>query len=187
MSNPKKKKKIHPSPLRKYTLLRVYAFSHSQASGTHNWWIVGPTNCERRKTYTHNRVYFLLSSLFLSALPQSIAHQHLHLLSLSTPKLYSHCLASLPVIEIHWPSSLVPTILTFVLSENAQNCLSFLSFPTIDVGSSLAASNTWRCKKVFSSLFFNLFSEFFYLYMCFALFFCFYKLTYTFVCTKDLI
>ena len=85
---------------------------------------------------------FSSPSLFLSAPSQSTAHQHLHLLSLSTPNLYSHCLASQPEIEIRWPSSLVPMILTFVSSENTQNHLSFSSFPTTDTKSFLAASNT---------------------------------------------
>ena len=92
----------------------------------------------------------------------------LHLLS--QPNLDSRCLKSPPEIEIHCRLSTVPTRSTFFSSENAQNRLSlvvsnhqrpkFSPLPTPDVA------------RRFSFLVLNLFSEFFYLHMCF-IFFCF--------------
>ena len=123
-------------------------------------------------------------SLYFSLHHHSIlAPPWLHLLS--QPNLDSRCLKSPPEIEIHCWLSTVPTRSTFFSSENAQNRLSlivsnhrrpkFSSLPTPDVA------------RRFSSLVLNLFSEFFYLHMCFIFFlFWFYKLTYTYICRKEI-
>ena len=77
-------------------------------------------------------------------------------------------LLSQPNLDSRYRLSTVPTRLTFFSSENAQNRLSlvvsnhrrpkFSPLPTPDVA------------RRFSSLVLNLFSEFFYLHMCFILF-----------------
>ena len=71
----------------------------------------------------------LFLSLFISSTTAHTSSLHLHVLSLSTPKLDSHHLASPLEIEIHRQTLPVLMRPTFLSSENTQNRLFFLLFP----------------------------------------------------------
>ena len=110
--------------------------------------------------------------LSLSAVCTTTTHQHLYdsIFSLSTPNLDSRCLTSLPEIEIHCWSSPVSMRLTFLFRRKKPKTVSLsrcFQPPVLEVFSPLLTPDIARR---FSSLFLNLFFEFFYLHIWFVLF-----------------
>ena len=196
---------LDKSPKKKFTSLPRGSIPYYECmlSPTHK--LVGPTAdglwvppVVRGEKHTPiTGCIFSSPSLFLSASPQSTAHQHLYLLSLSQLQTFTtiaqHCHQRQRYDgHHHWfqqyrPFSRWKTPKTVSLSHRFQPPTPEVFLPplTLDVA------------RKFSSLSFSIYFLNFYVYMCFALLFfffflyiffiLFYKLTYTFICRKDLI